>query len=185
MDGSFDLNDFNKVFEHISKVHAQHFGGKVISEVNNATESEPCSDVPPSLPICEDVSIEKLILESLKLTKVENSTICDIDQTEIEAKASIRSQRSKPKYMLIYSILVLPLFIIFYYQNENCNLLFEAPVKGKSSKRAKGRKPVPAPVSDHISIFTFGKVLMHKVFGQAEPGFDQLGKYIFNSIELF
>lgn len=80
---------------------------------------------PPELQVCNDTSIFIHIIDSLSEigTETNITQICDYDLTEKQAKIDFVAYYSRTRLFVIYIWIILPLFIVFYLQNELHNKL--------------------------------------------------------------
>lgn len=121
-----DLDIHKKIIEQIEKLQSQQVHPRSQqTTMNRNCESEEiiaASDNHPNT-ICANADIEKLIYESIVNEEWVNSntTICNTEETEVLVRREILSSHSKCKYLVIYTCIVLPLFVILYIQHERIN----------------------------------------------------------------
>jgi hypothetical protein len=112
---------------------------------------------PEEVQVWNDESILKHIIDSLSQLGIDNNiTItCDFNMTEKQAKIELANYYSKTRLLVLYVWIILPLFIIFYIQNEMHNNSF--------SKSAKVKKRPKNTTKDTINIGGFGNVMLNKL----------------------
>ena len=118
-----DLNIHKKIIEQIEKLQSQQVHSRSPqTTMNKNCESEENYTAKENYPntICTNADIEKLIYESIVNDErvKSNTTICNTEESEIHVRREILSSHSKCKYLVIYTCIVLPLFVILYIQHE-------------------------------------------------------------------
>lgn len=125
--------------------------------------------------IWNDTSILYHIMDRLLNSEdLDNSTVWDFEKTEKGFKLELASYHSKTKYLVLYVCIVLPLFIIYYIQNELQNRFdkFNSeriyPLKHSFSENSKGKGNPKSAIKDSIHIQNLGKVMLQKLTGVSQ-----------------
>ena len=105
-----------------------------------------------------------------------NDTIeCDLEKTEKVSKVAIIQYHSKTKYVIIYTSIILPLFIIFYIQNErikrfsdwepigNYTSFLKSSKINKSSKRRSEQLKGKSVQKNSKNLENFGDAMIKKL----------------------
>jgi len=101
--------------------------------------------------------------------KINGTADCDLDETEKLSKIEIRNYHNKSKYVVIYACIILPLFIVFYIQNERIKRFNEWEPIGnyssfiKSSKGAKSSKKGNRARKYSNNKESFGNIMIQKL----------------------
>ena len=186
-----DVQEMNKnLVEHIEFLHQQALIQKQDktekeSILNNPTEND---DVEPDSirRYCEDTDIEELILDSTMDETVDyhlKQPSCNLVKTESYLLKDTRNSNSKTKYLFIYTFIVFPLFMIYYFQNKkykdfNCEVNISATTCSSNSSSWRNKKLISESSStkwgSKIS-WNFVVHLWQKVIGigdKSQPYFD-------------
>lgn len=173
VENSDEAIEFHKnIIQQIEAMHnSQVVGGQKLVEVPQECIDPKLQQLEPETynKIWKDSDITRLIYESM-IDQIDTklSTPCDVDETEREVRYILSSSHTKSKYLVTYTCIVCPLFIIFYLQNKKlkvmeCSNLVNISHYSTSSywRGAKGKKNAQSAKSDPINIASFSKVMQH------------------------